>query len=306
MSKKSKTGALLCSNIKLITGGITVAITTDWHIHTKYSCDGACMEFEDLIKDAKQIGITDFGVSDHYHSRIQEADIKASRNAYERALEKYPELNGHFHFGIEASVMSEWEINKIKTGDYSELPVYGIRVGGPKNSPAVYDFDDELIEKYNIEYVIGGVHWLLYCDSDKESVIKEQHRQYMFCITNPYTTILAHYLWFNPADLDRWPKMRNPCEHFFVISEEMRSELVHALKENNVAFEINSEFFKNKYSDTFRDEYLGWISDIQKSGVVLSFGGDSHSKNLSQNCNYDKIEQAFKHYGIDSSKFFCL
>lgn len=283
-----------------------MAITSDWHLHTKYSCDSACMEFEDLIKDAKELGITDFGVSDHYHSRLQEPDIKASRIAYEQALEKHPELKGHFHFGIELSAMSEWEIKRIENGDYTEPPYWGFRTGGPKNSPVVYDYDEEFTEKYNIEYIIGGVHWLLYCDSDRDSIIKEQHRQYMFCATNPHTTILAHYLWWNPMDGKRWPEMKNPCEHFMVISETMRSELVAALIENNVAFEINNVFLSSKYPQTFRDEYLGWISDIQRKGVVLSFGSDTHMKNLRDNCDYVKIEQEFKHYGINMSKFFCL
>lgn len=283
-----------------------MGITTDWHIHTKYSCDSACMEFEDLIKDAKKTGIKDFGVTDHYHCRLQEEDIKLSRIAYEQAILNHPELKGHFHFGIEASVMSEWEIEKIAKGDFQEPPIWGIRTGGPKNSPAMYDFDEELLEKYKIEYVVGGVHWLLYCDSDKDSIIKEQHRQYMFCASDPRTTILAHYLWWNEMDEKRMPEATNPCGQFMVISETMRNELVSALIENNVAFEINSEFFKDKYPFSFRDEYLGWISDIQKKGVLLSFGGDSHLKNLSENCNYEKIEQKFKHYGIDSSLFFCL
>ena len=283
-----------------------MAITTDWHIHTKYSCDSACMEYEDLVKDARAIGITDFGVTDHYHCRLQESDIKASRQDYDKTIAKHPELKNHFHFGIEISVMSEWEIDKISKGDYKQLPFWGIRTGGPKNSPAIYDINDELIEKYKIEYVIGGVHWLLYCDSDRESIIKEQHRQYMFCATNPYTDILAHYLWWNKMDEKRWPKMKNPCEHFMVISETMRNELTCALKENNVAFEINSAFFKPEYPESFRDEYFGWISDIQKKGITLSFGGDSHLENLSKNCNYEEIDRIFKQYKIDATKFFCL
>lgn len=284
-----------------------MAITTDWHIHTKYSCDSACMEFEDLVKDAKELGITDFGVSDHYHSRLQEPDIKASREAYDKILEKHPELKGHFHFGIELSAMSEWEINKIAKGDYTDFPVVGIRTGGPKNSPVVFDYDEEFAEKYGIEYVVSGVHWLLYCDSDEQSIIKDQHRQYMYCATNPHTDILAHYLWWNPMDTNRYPvPKKNPCEHFMVISETMRSELVAALIENNVAFEINGCFLKGKYPKTFIDEYFGWISDIQRKGVVLSFGNDSHSKNLRENCDYSAAEQTFKHYKIDSSKFFSL
>ena len=283
-----------------------MAITSDWHIHTKYSCDGACMEFEDLVKDAKELGIRDYGVSDHYHSRLQEADIKASREDYEKTLEIHPELKGHFHFGIEASVMSEWEIEKIAKGDYTEPPIWGIRTGGPKNSPVMYDFDDELLEKYKVEYVIGGVHWMLYCDSDKDSVIKEQHRQYMFCATHPKTTILAHYLWWNPMDSKRWPDMLDPCKYHLEISETMRNELVCALKENNVAFELSSGLIMKEHPKTLLDEYLGWVSDLQRSGVVFSMGSDSHARNLREYCDYNKVQKMFEHYKIDSSKFFCL
>ena len=283
-----------------------MAITSDWHIHTKHSCDGACMEYEALVKDAKELGIKDYGVSDHYHSRLQEPDIKASREDYEKTLEKYPELKGHFHFGLELSVMSDWEIEKIAKGDYAEPPLWGIRMGGPENNAPVYDITDEFIEKYKIEYIIGGVHWLLYCKSDKESIIKEQHKQYMFCASNPKTDILAHYLWFNPMDLKRWPEMEDPCKYHLEISETMRNELVCALKENNVAFEISSGLFMKEHPTTLLDEYCGWVSDMQRSGVVLSMGSDSHAENLRNYCNYDKVEEMLKHYKIDSSKFFCL
>lgn len=283
-----------------------MAITSDWHIHTKHSCDGACMEYEALVEDAKKLGITDFGVSDHYHSRLQEPDIKASREDYDKTIENHPELKNHFHFGIELSVMSEWEIDKIAKGNYDEPPLWGFRMGGPENTPPVYDITDEFIEKYKIEYVIGGVHWMLYCKSDKESVIKEQHRQYMFCATNPKTDILAHYLWFNPADLKRWPDMEDPCKYHLEISETMRNELVCALKENNVAFELSSGLFLNGHPKTLLDEYLGWVSDMQRSGVKMSMGSDSHARNLREYCDYDKVEQLLKHYKIDSTKFFCL
>ena len=136
-----------------------MAITTDWHIHSKCSCDSACMEFEDLVQETKRLGITDFGISDHYHTRIQEADIAASRIEYEKTLERHPELSGHFHFGIEATIVSEWEVKRIASGDYDEPPVYGFRTGGPENAPILFDFDDEFIEKYGIEYVVAGMHW---------------------------------------------------------------------------------------------------------------------------------------------------
>lgn len=63
-----------------------MSITSDWHIHTHCSCDSASMGFETLVKEAKELGLTDYGVSDHYHTRIQESDIAHSRIEYEKVM----------------------------------------------------------------------------------------------------------------------------------------------------------------------------------------------------------------------------
>ncbi len=286
-----------------------MAITTDWHIHTHCSCDSACMEFETLVEEAKKLGITDFGVSDHYHSRIQEADIAASRKEFEKTLKNHPELKGHFHFGIEATLMSKWEIEKIAKGEYTDLPVYGFRSGGPENAELIFDLDQEFLDKYKIEYFIAGMHWPMYCKTDKQSLLTEYHRQYMYCATHPFTDILAHYCWWDETLFKiNWglPDAQNPFTYFSDISQTMRSELVAALKENNVAFELNTFLFGDKNAESMRDEYLGFVADIQRSGVVISMGSDSHSPRLSDGCDYKKCAEIFGHYGIDTSKFYCL
>jgi len=295
--------SIIQNHIKVKEEQIKMAIKSDWHIHTHCSCDSACMEFETLINDAKKYGITDFGVSDHYHTRIQEPDIAASRAEYEKALEKHPELKGHFHFGIEATLVSQWEVDKIARGEYEELPVYGFRHGGPAFAPVIFDFDEEFIEKYKIEYIVTGMHWPMYAPSDEQSLLKEYHRQYMYAATHPFTNILAHYTWY---DKGIYPGVENPFVDFSKVSETMRSELKHALLENNVAFELNNFIFKEEgIPETFIDSYLGWVSDLQKGGVVLSFGSDCHSKDLSGS-EYDKVAAIFKHYGIKTEDFFCL
>lgn len=289
-----------------------MSITSDWHIHTHCSCDSACMEFETLVKEAKESGITDYGVSDHYHTRIQEADIAASRREYEKTLEKYPELKGHFHFGIEATIISKWEVEQIVKGNYvedAETPKYGIRKGGPKNAPVMYDFDEEFLEKYKIDYVVGGMHWPMYCDTDKQSVAKEYHRQYMFAATHPATTILAHYLWWDAGlfkNLWKIPDAVNPFLDLSIVSETMRSELRSALKENNVAFELNlSEVLSQTLPTSYKDEYLGFAADLQHNGIILSVGSDCHKAHL-KDMDYNRAEEVFRHYGINSSEFFCL
>ena len=280
-----------------------MSIKSDWHIHTKCSCDSACMEFETLIEDAKKYGLTDFGVSDHYHTRIQEADIASSREEFDKALERRPELKGHFHFGIEATPVSQWEVDKIARGEYTELPVYGFRHGGPAFAPVILDFNDEFIEKYKIEYIVTGMHWPMYCPTDQQSLFKEYHRQYMFAATHPYTDILAHYTWY---DRGIFPGVENPFLDFTKIPQSMLSELRQAVIENNVAFELSGSFmFHDKLPQTFIDEYLGWMGDLQRSGVVLSFASDCHSKDLS-GVGYAEKDELFKHYGIDTDKFFCV
>lgn len=286
-----------------------MAITSDWHIHTECSCDSACMKFETLVSEAKKHGLTDFGVSDHYHTRLQEPDIAASRRGYEAMLEKYPELCGHFHFGMEATIISEWEVGKIARGEYTEPPIYGFRSGGPKNAPIMFDFDEEFLEKYKIEYVVSGMHWPMYCDTDLNSVIKEYHRQYMFAATHPLSTIMAHYLWWDEGIFWReWnlPDYENPFLDFSVISASMKSELKAALLENNVAFELNSFFFVNPLGEKFMDSYLCWVAELQESGVAISMGSDCHSPRISDRCDYNKIDEICKKYGIKTSKFFCL
>ena len=287
-----------------------MAITSDWHIHTKCSCDSACMEFEDLINEAKRLGITDFGVSDHYHTRIQEADIAASRKEYEKALESHPELLGHFHFGIEATVISQWEVEKIARGEYDETPVYGFRSGGPKNAPVMFDFDEEFLKKYKIDYVIAGMHWPMYCDTDLNSVLKEYHRQYMFAATHPLTDILAHYLWCD-IGLFRYhfnlPDYENPFYDFSVIPNSMKDELKAALLENNVAYELNfGMFFSNKFSPRSVDAYLSYAAELQESGIKLSMGSDSHAPRLSDKCDYKALDEKCKKFGIKTSEFYCL
>ena len=279
-------------------------ITSDWHIHTHCSCDSACMEFESLVQDAKKLGLTDFGVSDHYHTRIQEPDIAASRKEYELTLEKHPELKGHFYFGIEATIVSEWEVGKIARGEYDELPVYGFRYDGPSGDKLLFDFNDEFIEKYKIDYVVAAMHYPMYCERTKEAYHKEYHRQYMYAASHPYADILAHYTWYDPW---LFPDFKNPFYDFSSVSETMRDELKHALIENKVAFEFNPDsiFNSSNLSPTFADEYLGWAADLQKSGVVISFGSDVHAPHLKKE-SFDLSEAKFKHYGIDPSKFFNL
>ena len=285
-------------------------ITSDWHIHTHCSCDSAALKFETLVKDAKERGITDFGVSNHYHTRVNEPDIAASRKEYEATIAAHPELKGHFHFGIEATLVSKWEVDIIKQKLYHELPEYGMLVGGPENAQVIFDTDGEFMEKYKLDYVVAGMHWPMYGQLAQKSMIKEYHRQYMYAATHPSTTILAHYLWFDFSLFRGFYNLNlpNPFADFSVIPLPMLDELKAALLERNTVFEINIPSFIDAphISDSFKDEYFAWAAELQRSGVSLAIGSDIHSPSMLTRVAYDATEQFLKKYGIDTSKLFCL
>ena len=66
-------------------------ITCDWHIHSRHSCE--CYEtgttLGDITAGAARCGITDFGVTDHLHSRYNLGDIVASRDEYDRLIREW-------------------------------------------------------------------------------------------------------------------------------------------------------------------------------------------------------------------------
>ena len=45
-----------------------MTITSDWHIHSRNSCDEASLVLRELVSEAATAGITAFGVTDHIHT----------------------------------------------------------------------------------------------------------------------------------------------------------------------------------------------------------------------------------------------
>ena len=121
-------------------------ITSDWHIHTRNSCDAACMKVADLVREAKELSIGDFGITDHVHTPYNLPDITRSRQEY---LAIAP--LSRFHFGVEVSCVSQWELDEIASGKHSD-PVYGLRSGGPRGCDLAIGITAEHVAEYGIEY----------------------------------------------------------------------------------------------------------------------------------------------------------
>lgn len=252
-------------------------ITTDWHIHSDNSCDSAALPVADLPRAAAEAGIVDYGLTDHIHTPYNLPDLVAARKDF---LETKPDA--HFHFGVEVSCVSQWELDEL-TKCSSGQPVYGLRQGGPPGAEPAVGIGPEEIEQLGIEFVVAGVHWPLYIEIERDAVIRDYHRQYMFLATHPLVDIIAHPWWW----MGHWREtngryLTDPWfDDFGKIPLGMHDELASAAIEHGKAIEINisANLLNPAYPDDFGmryvEEYLGYM---KQRGVTFSIGFDCHSK----------------------------
>lgn len=249
-------------------------ITSDWHIHSRNSCDGACLKVADLITQTSRKGILDFGLTDHLHTPFNLPDIAASRAEY---LENKP--SRRFHFGIETSCVSQWEIDELKKGGHAN-PVYGIRAGGPAHGALAIGITQVDIERYRIEYVVAGTHWPMYVPWEREAIIRDYHRQNMFLVTHPLVDIVAHPWWW----MGHWQDASGnyPAEpwldDFRRVPASMHDEFAAAAVEHQTVVEINigANLLNPQYPERFKKQYLEYMATLKADGVHLSIGSDCH------------------------------
>lgn len=250
-------------------------ITSDWHIHTINSCDQASMRIETLIAGAREKGIVDYGITDHYHTPINLGDIVASRKDFDAA-----DRPAGLHFGIEASVISRWEYDEIVRRKLTDK-TYGIREGGPAGGEITIDISPEFLERFGVEYVVGGTHWHMYLEPERDAIIRDFHRQYMFVANHPLVDIVAHPWWWHGYWMDEQGCYKTDpwLDDFEKIPRSMHDEFAAATVENGKAVEINiSAILLNKgYPDTFVPQYLEYLARLKDRGVTFSIGSDCHS-----------------------------
>ena len=282
-------------------------IPGEWHVHTPHSCDcrseavpGVAMA--QIPAMAKARGITAYGVSDHLHTPLTLPDIEASRAEFD-ALPFDP----CFHFGIEASCISEWELEAVRSGRLPDQ-TYGIRSGGPENSRPTLALDAATVERLHIEYVIGGVHWPMYVPLQRERIIRDYHRQYLYVAAHPLVDIVAHPWWWHGG----WatPEGRflsDPwLDDFGKIPLSMHDEFAACAREHGVAVEINigAMLFNPKYPDTFQKMYVDYLAYLAERGVTFSIGCDSHGPALSG--RYGETASILGSIGIRADRLWTL
>jgi len=277
-------------------------ITSDWHIHSRNSCDGACMPVSELVSSAPDKGIRDYGLTDHIHTPYNLPDVAASREEF---LANDPGPN--FHFGVEASVVSQWEIDEVATGKHDK-PTYGLRQGGPLGAPLAIGLSAGDIETCGIEYVVGGTHWPMYVPMEREAVIRDFHRQNMFLATHPLVGIVAHPWWWHGHWRDEDGKYTGKpwLDDFGVIPRSMHDELVDAVIANDTVVEINicAMLLNRNYPDRFKEQYLDYLAELKSRGVALCTGSDCHSEQYV--IDFDSAAQMLERVGIGDEALWRL
>lgn len=249
-------------------------ITSDWHIHSRNSCDSASLEMHDLVREAETVGITDFGVTDHIHTPYNLPDLAASRAEF---LADSP--SPRFHFGVEVSCVSVWELAEIAKGGH-ERPVYGLRSGGPAGAELAIGLSADDLRSYGIEYVVGGTHWPMYVPVEPQAMIRDYHRQNLFLACHPLVDIVAHPWWWMGAWKDSAGNyLTEPwLGDFGVIPQALHDEFAAALLEHDKVFEINiSAILLNPhYPPRFARQYLDYVAGIKARGVAICLASDCH------------------------------
>lgn len=279
-------------------------ITSDWHIHSRNSCDGAALPVAELIRGAKEKRILDFGLTDHIHTPFNLPDLEASHAEY---LASDPGPN--FHFGVEASVVSQWELDEIAKGGCAN-PVYGIRRGGPLNAPLAIGLTAADIARFGIEYVVGGVHWPMYVPFERDTIIRDYHRQNMFLATHPLITVVAHPWWWmgHWRDADGMYRSDPWLDDFSRIPGSMHQEFAAALREHRKIAEINTGAMlcNGEYPETFRSQYAEYLAGLQAEGVTLCIGSDEHEPIYDRNNEFDRAAVMLERAGIADSVLWRL
>lgn len=259
------------------------------------------MEVADLVAEAGENGILDFGLTDHIHTPFNLPDIASSRADFESV-----EGGSRFHFGVEASCVSQWELDEIAKGEH-ENPVYGLRKGGPPGTALAIGITADDIATYNIEYVVAGTHWPMYVELERWAVIHDYHRQNMFLATHPLVDIVAHPWWWMGHWEDEDKKFRGEpwFDDFTVIPQSLHDEFAAAAVEHDTAVEINigANLLNKRYPEHFAAQYVEYIAYLQSCGVKLAIGSDCHSAHY--RIRFEAASQLLEKAGV-VGEFWCL
>lgn len=273
------------------------------HIHSHHSCDGAQATMKSIMDDRNTMGIEHFAVTDHLHSRYNISDIESSRHDF--LGWNLPE---NFHFGIEVSLIAQWECDRIAAGDFvarGDVPIYGFRDDErPFDGRICLDFTEDMCRKYGIEFVIGGVHWPLGYPETRTGVIENYFCQHIFLATHPLVDVVAHPWDSISLAAGDWYRHRDQ-EHidhtiYREIPEDMHIALGKSILENGKLAEIN--FCNLEIPEYAADIMMKAFVQWRDMGVKFTCGSDQHGAFADMEY-FRKMEALLEKYGFTRDDF---
>lgn len=121
----------------------------DYHIHSVFSPEIECKDrIEEIFEKCLSLGLTSFGISDHLHCEMNIPFLIKARMVYEKIKGDFP-----FYFGVEVSVLREYDIEENRQSENPSL--YGYKEDGPCESPFSIDKIENVIKLIDILNEIG-------------------------------------------------------------------------------------------------------------------------------------------------------
>jgi len=257
-------------------------VQCDWHSHSRHSpCGKPQATMALMLSQAREAGIRHLGVTDHINCRLNDAALLAARAEFD-ALDA---SNG-LYFGLEVSCLRQYDLERNdERGEDGEI--YGYQNDGPADGELALYLPDDLLGRLRPAYLIGGVHWPLGAARERDAVIRQYHRQYMFLATHPRVDIVAHpWWWVSPhswnsqwMDEDGVYRTAPWFDDLAAIPTSMHEELAAAAREHGTAIEINAgAIFANPiYPIRFKRQYAEYLALMKDLGVRFALASDSHA-----------------------------
>ena len=278
-------------------------LKSNFHIHSTHSCDSARATILSIIKEMKELGFEEFGLTDHLHTAYNLPDIVSARRDF---LASCPPPN--FHFGVEVSVMDRRECERVAAGDYrawGDEPVYGFRDMTDYTGHYMVDLSAETIRELGIEFVVGGIHWPLTTSHDRGELIRHYCDLMLFLVRHPLVDVLAHPWDSIELAVGDWYRFRDEAHinHavFRDIPDELNQLLANELIKYNKPAEINLEVLCGQPPEN-RDYYLTLFRDWKERGVRFTMGYDLHDAHFSPQ-KIAQLEQWLTDYGFTEDDF---
>lgn len=265
-------------------------INNDYHVHSSFSTDSQT-PMENMLNKAISLGLKRICFTDH-----MDREYPSSEFPFELCLEDYAETV--------LKLKDEYK-NKIQL-------LFGIELGlrnEPDTKERIRDYYNNILEKYNFDFIIGSTH-ILYNDDPyaKEFWIDKDPK---LVLRDYFISIIDNVRYYKPfqvyGHLDyvvRYIPDKVKDYNYYDYAD-LIDEALTELVTRNIGIEVNSAGFR--YGLTFphpKSEIIKRYHEL--GGEIITIGSDAH-KEADLAYGFDRIRElllsiGFKYYTVFEDK----